>query len=130
MLVYPYDAITKVYTGSPREAQHNPKRQGDFLIPAFSTTVEPPKTKPGQVTKFIDDKWEVVDLPPEDPIESPELTEEQKIALHNAEIKYQINVIENKQLRATREILLGQMESITYLQDIEEQIQQLRAELK
>lgn len=56
MLVYNYNPLTKEYIGS-EEAQVNPLSKEEYLIPAHSTTVKPPKQKNGYALVWIGNKW-------------------------------------------------------------------------
>lgn len=61
MQVYHYDIGTKLLTGTS-EAHPNPMREGEFLIPAFSTPMAPPTIAANEAAKWENDHWTVVPI--------------------------------------------------------------------
>lgn len=61
MIVYGYRPDTLEYTG-PIEADEDQMEPGKFLMPAFTTTVKPPKEKEGNTRVFVDGKWQYTRL--------------------------------------------------------------------
>ena len=62
LTIYSYHNTTKEFIGETK-ADPNPVREGDFLIPADSTTIKPPKfNKDKQSCRFIDNKWVVAKI--------------------------------------------------------------------
>lgn len=59
MKIYIYDKISGEYTGE-QNAQPNPKRAGEFLYPANSTTKTPPMFKHNETIVFKNDQWNIV----------------------------------------------------------------------
>ena len=62
LIIYNYDRVTKEYVGKG-EADNNPRDPKNPLMPAFSTTIKPPRIrKKGFKARFIEDeeKWESV----------------------------------------------------------------------
>ena len=72
--VYAYDPITKEYQGTAK-ATEDPKHPGRYLVPAFTTEIEPPE--PGENQKVVWDgqAWRLEDIPQPEP--EPEPTEEE-----------------------------------------------------
>lgn len=70
MIVHNYDPETFEYLGSS-EADANPLRPDQFLIPAHATEVEPPEEQEGFYRRFTGDGWEQVEIPvpPEPPVD-------------------------------------------------------------
>jgi len=60
MLVYNYNALTKLFTYS-EEAKESPLEIGVYLIPANSTTIKPPNTTGVEKARFIDGAWVIVE---------------------------------------------------------------------
>jgi len=60
MLVYNYDKNTKEYTGTSTP-QINPKKDGEYLIPANSTTIAPTEKQEGYAHIFDGEKWNCID---------------------------------------------------------------------
>ena len=56
MKIYYFDRDTKELTGESK-AQENPKRKGNFFLPAFATQKEPLETKDGFALCFKNDTW-------------------------------------------------------------------------
>ena len=84
MLVYNYDSVLKFYV-STSEADESPLEPGVWLIPAHSTTIEPPFCTEDQIVVFQEDRqeWDIVDKVVEEYKEEteaakPEVTEEYK----------------------------------------------------
>lgn len=59
MKVYHFDLDTKLLSGVA-DAYPNPMREGEFLIPAFATDLEPPSLAPNEAAKWDNDHWTVV----------------------------------------------------------------------
>ena len=59
MKIYNYDKNTGVFL-SEGYAQKNPKKEGDYLFPAYSTSVVPPSLKQNETAVFNGEYWEVV----------------------------------------------------------------------
>jgi hypothetical protein len=74
--VYSYLPGTGVYIGED-SAHPDPLEKGEYLIPAFATTIEPPKPKEGFVTVFDGDKWTQSEVKQEP---KPEPSNEEKAA--------------------------------------------------
>jgi len=60
MLVYNYDKETKEYTGESAP-QKNPKKEGEYLIPACATTVAPLEKKEGFALIFDGETWNQIE---------------------------------------------------------------------
>lgn len=62
-LVYNYNPDTFFYTGEDY-AQESPREPGEYLLPAYSTTVKPPPNKDGYVLQFIEKEntWKYIEL--------------------------------------------------------------------
>lgn len=64
MKVYMYDKVTKEYIGTTIAYKDKvasiKKRQDIFLIPAYTTDIEPPETGENEVAIFYDNCWKVV----------------------------------------------------------------------
>ncbi len=60
MLVYNYDKETKEYTGESTP-QINPKKDGEYLIPAYATTITPLGKKEGFTQIFSGTNWEYLE---------------------------------------------------------------------
>lgn len=58
MLVYSYNCPTNEYIGT-EEAQEDPLHPGEYLMPAKSTTIEPPLLEEYQVAVFENGDWVV-----------------------------------------------------------------------
>ena len=71
MLVYNYSAITAEYTGTS-SADEDPLDKGNWLIPAFATTTEPPIQKEGFARYFVNGAWEYRELVITTPEPEPE----------------------------------------------------------
>lgn len=67
MDVFHYHPETSEFLGVS-QADENPMRPGDFLIPAFAATVAPPAAQVGFYRAFIDGEWVQVAIPP-DPVD-------------------------------------------------------------
>jgi len=77
MKIYHYDNITKIFTGEG-EADKNPIRENDYIIPAFCTLIKPPEIDFNKQEIFWSGTdWQVKDIPtPEpDPKPDPEISE-------------------------------------------------------
>jgi len=65
MNIYNYSSDTGEYftnsDGSISQAMENPVREGDFIMPAFSTTIAPPKTGSNEVAIFDGEAWSISD---------------------------------------------------------------------
>ena len=61
MKVYNYDPFTRYYMGS-EDADENPMRPGDYILPANATFVQPPKFSRGFIPKWNNTSWELIDL--------------------------------------------------------------------
>lgn len=55
-IIYNYEPQTKEYINS-EEAPKNPLVEGEYLMPAHSTDVKPPKQKTGYTLVWIGNKW-------------------------------------------------------------------------
>jgi hypothetical protein len=120
-MLYYFDPATKYYMGS---GQADTDSSGNQVIPANATTVAPPERTENQYAVWDGDAWTVEDKPIPPPPVAIDETE-----IHNANIKAQIAALEMTQLRTMREIALGDKD-LTRLQAIEDQIVELRAQLK
>ena len=56
MIAYNIDSVTHEYTGR-ESAQENPKRPGEYLIPANSTLTEPPEIREGYARVWNGETW-------------------------------------------------------------------------
>lgn len=56
MFAYNFDPITNEYTGR-ETAPENPKRPGEYLIPAHSTLIEPPAIREGYARVWTGTVW-------------------------------------------------------------------------
>ncbi len=56
MLIHNYHPITGEYTGAGL-ADPSPLEPGQFLIPGYATTVEPPEPQDGFFRRFVDGAW-------------------------------------------------------------------------
>lgn len=56
MQIYNYDRLTGVYVGTS-QADPNPEVEGEFLIPAFATTIAPPAVTANFDRVFDGTKW-------------------------------------------------------------------------
>lgn len=64
MKVYKYDKVTKEYTGTniaylDKVASRRAGRE-IYIMPAYTTTIQPPEAKEGEVAIFVNDEWKVV----------------------------------------------------------------------
>lgn len=59
MKIYHYSQLTGefLYEG---QADPNPMAEGEWIIPAFATIIEPLNAKEGEAVCFIDSKWEYI----------------------------------------------------------------------
>jgi hypothetical protein len=71
MKIYNYDRVTGLYTGGSL-ADQNPLEPGNWLIPAYATTVEPPAPQDGKVILFVNNAWVYEDVPVQVVAEEPE----------------------------------------------------------
>ena len=58
-MIYSYSSETGEYTES-RIARENPRRPGEAIMPASSTTTPPPSVGPSQVARWTGTAWQVV----------------------------------------------------------------------
>lgn len=79
MLVYNYSAITAEYTGNS-SADEDPLDKGNWLIPAFATTIEPPIQKEGFARYFVNGAWEYRELVITEPEPEPVKTDNHMVA--------------------------------------------------
>jgi hypothetical protein len=63
MNIYHYIADTGIFYAED-VADESPLEPGVFLIPAYATTIEPPKVILPEVAVFKNNKWKVETLPP------------------------------------------------------------------
>lgn len=128
MKIYNYDRVTGEYLGIGKTDDcpitHTP------IIPAWATDIEPPLPGEKQVVIFVNKEWMVKDIQPLEPEPQKEYTPEEIIAKNNASVKAEIASIESKQSRAVRELLLGDESAKERLQEMDNQITELRAQLK
>ena len=71
MEVYAYDKETNIFIGTTI-ADENPRRPGDYLFPAQTTSIKPPFIPEDKLAKWDNNAWVLVDKPPK------ELTPEEK----------------------------------------------------
>lgn len=71
MEVYSYDKQSGIFVGTT-VADEDPKRPGNYLIPAQSTLIKPPFVPEDKIAKWDNNVWVLVDKPPR------ELTPEEK----------------------------------------------------
>jgi len=60
MNIFDYNAETGELMAGVREARQDPRNPGEFLLPAYSTFIEPPAVGIEQAAIFIDGAWQVV----------------------------------------------------------------------
>lgn len=67
-LVYHYDEDTKIYYGISTHARKHP-RLNRYLVPRFSTLVQPPESQVGKYIKFNTEteQWYYEDIPTPEP---------------------------------------------------------------
>lgn len=129
MDIYFHDNVTGRLTGNGK-ADWNPVSKKHDIIPAFATTERPPQVDKDHMPIFKDGGWTIIARPKQDSMEKA-LTEAEQIEQANAEIKFQIAVVEEQGIRAMREFALyGNDESRKRLQEIDDQIAELREKLK
>lgn len=58
MIVYLFDENTREFLGE-YTPQKNPKRQGEYILPRYSTTLKP-QVRKGFVSVFNNNKWEYI----------------------------------------------------------------------
>lgn len=76
MKIFHYDPYTGVYT-CEGVADRSPLEANVWLLPAYATFDAPPKVAKGQQAVYVDDAWQVQDIPvPPAPKPAPELTPE------------------------------------------------------
>lgn len=68
MQVYSYDYTTKLYNGI-EYADPDPMRPGEYMFPAYTTFLPPPKLKEFEAAKFDEDRkeWVIIDITPPKP---------------------------------------------------------------
>ncbi len=71
MEVYSYDKVSGIYVGNTI-ADEDPKRPGNYLLPAQTTSMKPPTIDEDKLAKWNNNAWVLVDKPPR------ELTPEEK----------------------------------------------------
>jgi len=71
MEVYSYDKETGIFVGTTI-ADEDPKRPGNYLFPAQTTSIKPPVVAEDKLAKWDNNAWVLVDKPPK------ELTPEEK----------------------------------------------------
>lgn len=59
MKIFNYDKDTFEYLFTS-DAQKNPLKDGEYLYPKFSTTIQPPPLKVNETALFIDGIWKIV----------------------------------------------------------------------
>ncbi len=59
MKIYNYDKDSKEFL-FVSDAQKNPKQEGDYLFPKYSTTIVPPVLNVYETALFIDGYWKIV----------------------------------------------------------------------
>jgi hypothetical protein len=62
MKIYNYDLENGFYIGESI-ADESPLETGVYLIPAHATEIEPPKAGKGKIAVWLNDGWELQDLP-------------------------------------------------------------------
>lgn len=70
MKIYNYHPLTKVFIGIS-DADPNPMREGDYLIPADATTVQPPSFGQGQQAYWNGSAWGIQNIPSPEPEPEP-----------------------------------------------------------
>ena len=71
MEVYSYDKESGIFIGTTI-ADEDPKRPGNYLFPAQTTSIKPPVVAEDKLAKWDNNAWVLVDKPPR------ELTQEEK----------------------------------------------------
>ncbi|MDB4507261.1 phage tail assembly chaperone [bacterium] len=71
MEVYSYDKQSGIFVGTT-VADEDPKRPGNYLFPAQTTSIKPPTIDEDKLAKWNNNAWVLVDKPPR------ELTQEEK----------------------------------------------------
>jgi hypothetical protein len=71
MKIYSYAPDTGIFHAEGL-ADESPLEPGVFLIPAYATTLKPPKATLPKIAVFKDGKWSVETLPPPPPEPEPE----------------------------------------------------------
>lgn len=81
MKIYNYHFATGLLLGDSF-ADPDPLEEGNWLIPANATTVEPPAPQAGKTIHFVDGAWTYIDTPQQDSVSEPvEPTYAQKRAM-------------------------------------------------
>jgi len=150
MKIYNYDDFTKEFLQESK-AILSPLEKDVFLIPANATTTKPPLKKDGFARCFISDKWEYIkDLRGQEyhTLEDGELlyidylgelkenhilgtykpTEEEIKEDKKQEILISLSLLDTKKTRALTDALINN--DLSFLQELEEQAETLRQELK
>ena len=66
MKIYNYDPISKIYSGES-EADPDPLQEGNWLIPAYATTLTPPRAVEGKVAFWTGGSWTLREIPAPEP---------------------------------------------------------------
>lgn len=82
MKVYNYERKTGIYT-STSDADPDPMHPGEYLTPAYSTSIAPPAPVAGMVAVFdrTANRWSIAAAPVADEPAVPVLTHDQKVAV-------------------------------------------------
>lgn len=86
MKIYHYDRETGFFLGED-SAFESPLEPGVFLIPAWSTDIKPPSPADGEIAKFENGEWSLVQIPgpaPEAEIEPCEIVVKDPRSLRQA----------------------------------------------
>lgn len=143
MLVYNYSAITAEYTGSS-SADEDPLDKGNWLIPAFATTIEPPIQKEGFARYFVNGAWEyrelVITNPEPEPVKTenymvaPPISDEPELTGNELALKEfndRLEYLDLKSIRPLRAISSGNQTDydMQRLAEIDAEVVSIRAEI-
>lgn len=71
MKIYNYDKFTGFYINESL-ADPNPLEPGNWLVPAYATTIKPPPFQEGKNIRFDNNNWVYEDIPIQPLVEEPE----------------------------------------------------------
>lgn len=118
VLAYNYDEVTGEYIGF-EQADESPLEPGVFMLPAFSTAIEPPAFLEGYYRKWNGTEWIQEALPePLPPSPEPPITEEQARAERNNKL------LESDWAMLTDVPISNRSEWVTYRQSLRDVPQQ------
>jgi hypothetical protein len=108
--LFHYDPETLLFVGEG-VAHPNPVVEGEYLIPAFTTGIEPPTTSGTQQAIFKDGEWLIV-TPPDPPKRTVEKAREDKLAEIKGEARRLLNQDDIKVQRHMEQVAIGHTTSI------------------